>query len=250
MALPFTPRRIVYHDYGGHPDGSKEGVFNPYHVLVFPDGSVRYRNPENPYGGKAPHAFMLNNTSLGLSYAGDVGERPTPAAMRALQQEYEKIQSRHPGIPGFGHGETGWVGSRDGREMKEASWRDRVGELSNVPQDGLRPLALLGSPEQVATAAPAPGKSPFVADVPTPELAVRPKIAQAAPSKPPVGLVPDTPPPLPPVDPTKEKKASPFAPAKEEPKEEDQGARQHAATHAMGVQGALEWVKKQQRRGA
>lgn len=244
MVRPFDPRRIVYHDYGGHPDGSKEGVFNPYHVLVFPNGTVRYRNPDNPYGGKAPHAFMLNNTSLGLSYAGDVGERPTPEAMRALQQEYEKIQSRFPGIPGYGHGETGWVGSKNGREMKEASWRDRVGELSNVPVDGLRPLQLLSEPEYVRTG------SPFVADAPAKPVAVaqpdtRPPIPKVAAIKPPTG---ETPPPLDPIkpDPDPTKKPSPFAPAKEEPKD-DSLARHHAAAHAAGVQTALEWVKR--RRG-
>lgn len=246
MVRPFTPRRIVYHDYGGHPDGSKEGVFNPYHVLVFPDGNVRYRNPENPYGGKAPHAFMLNNTSLGLSYAGGVGERPTPEAMKVLQQEYEKIQSRYPGIPGLGHGETGWMGSKNGREMQEASWRDRVKEMSAVPEDGLRPLGLLGTPEPVVTSAP--GASPFVADVPKPELVTRPpaaappKVAAAAPPP-----KPDTPPPLDPLkaepDP---KKPSPFAPAKEEPKD-DSLARQHASAHAQAVQTALAWTKR--RRG-
>jgi hypothetical protein len=245
MATPFTPRRIVYHDYGGHPDGSKEGVFNPYHVLVFPNGTVRYRNPDNPYGGKAPHAFMLNNTSLGLSYADDVGARPTPEAMRVLQQEYEKIQSRFPGIPGYGHGETGWVGSKNGREMQEASWRDRVGELSNVPVDGLRPLQLLSEPEYVRT------NSPFAPDAPAKPVAALPdtrppipKVA-AAPSPP---KLPEAPSPVKPPEPDPTKNKSPFAPAKDEPKEDDGLARQHASAHAQGVQTALEWAKR--RRGA
>jgi hypothetical protein len=141
----FDPRRIIYHDYGGSPD-NQPGMFNPYHALVFPSGDVRYRNPEAPYGQAAPHAFLLNNSSLGLSYAGPVGGQPTPAGMRSLQGEYEKMQRAFPGLPGVGHGEAGPMATASSRDRVEGSWRNRVTDLSQTPETGLPQLSLLGGP--------------------------------------------------------------------------------------------------------
>lgn len=128
----FKPSTLVFHDYGGTPQ-NREGVFNPYHALVFPDGSLQYRNPDNPYGAPAPHAYKLNPESIGLSYAGQVGSRPTPAAMETLRKEAQKVSSMFPGIRPMGHGEafqatrgTNKQASRDGRDLVEASWRSNV----------------------------------------------------------------------------------------------------------------------------
>ena len=132
MADGFNPKYLVLHDYGGTP-ANQEGMFNPYHALVFPDGSIRYRNPDNPYGQTAPHAYRLNPQSIGLSYAGQVGSTPSPAAMATLKSEYEKIGKQFPGIIPLSHGEaynqtrgTDQQASRDGRVLDEASWRDAV----------------------------------------------------------------------------------------------------------------------------
>jgi hypothetical protein len=152
MANPFDPDWLIYHDSHGSPENEKRQRM-PYHVTVFPDGTVNYRDPGNPYGYRAPHVFDLNPKALGLAYSGPVGGMPTPEGMRSLQQEYEKIQARFPGLPGMGHGEA-WEEhkkdpsklarpSRDGRSIEEASWRGSVGDMSNVPASGLRPLGLL-----------------------------------------------------------------------------------------------------------
>jgi hypothetical protein len=137
----FNPSHVVLHDYGGTPK-NEDGVFNPYHTLVFPDGSVRYRNPDNPYGAPAPHAYKFNPYSVGLSYAGQVGSTPTPEAMSALRGEYGKIKQQFPDIQTLGHGEayaqtrnTDRQASRDGRELQEASWRTNLnGDGSQVAQ--------------------------------------------------------------------------------------------------------------------
>lgn len=128
----WKPSTLVLHDYGGTPQ-NREGVFNPYHALVFPDGSIRYRDPANPYGRPAPHAYRLNPESIGLSYAGPVGSQPTAAAMATLKAEAEKVATMFPGIRPMGHGEafqatkgTGRQASRDGRDLVEASWRSNV----------------------------------------------------------------------------------------------------------------------------
>jgi hypothetical protein len=152
MAGIFDPDWLIYHDSHGSPENEKRQRM-PYHVTVFPDGTVNYRDPGNPYGSPAPHAYGLNPKSLGLAYSGPVGGMPTPEGMKALQQEYEKIQARFPGMPGMGHGEAFAEHkknpfalprpSRDGRSIEEASWRGSVGDMSNVPASGLRPLGLL-----------------------------------------------------------------------------------------------------------
>lgn len=183
----FNPDWLIYHDSHGSPENEKRQRM-PYHVTVFPDGTVNYRDPGNPYGSPAPHAFGMNPRSLGLAYSGPVGGMPTPEGMRALQQEYEKIQARFPGMPGMGHGEAFEEHkrnpfaiarpSRDGRSIEEASWRGGVGDLSNVPASGLRPLELLPpSGEQappdvgpaVAAASPRPSAP---SDAPSPRMAL------------------------------------------------------------------------------
>lgn len=128
----FAPKYLVLHDYGGNP-ANRDGVFNPYHVLVFPDGSKRYRYPDDPYGRKAPHAFRLNPESVGISYAGDVGSQPTAAAMETLRNEAKAVAEMFPGIVPMGHGEafqatrgTNRQASRDGRDLEEASWRSNI----------------------------------------------------------------------------------------------------------------------------
>lgn len=125
----FSPQYLVLHDYGGTPKTS----FNPYHALVMPDGSVRYRDQQNPYGAPAPHAFKLNPVSVGLSYGGQVGATPTPQAMDALRAERAKIAAQFPGIKTLSHGEAyqqtaggPQQASRDGRGIDEASWRTRL----------------------------------------------------------------------------------------------------------------------------
>ena len=128
----FSPKYLVMHDYGGTPRNA-DGMFNPYHALVFPDGSIRYRNPANPYGQKAPHAYKFNPDSVGLSYAGQVGSKPTGPALETLKAEYAKIQKQFPGIQALSHGEaynqtrgTPRQASKQGRDLDEASWRDQV----------------------------------------------------------------------------------------------------------------------------
>ena len=102
MNKAWRPNTLVLHDYAGTP-ANKDGVFNPYHALVFPDGSIRYRNPSDPYGAPAPHAYKLNPESIGLSYAGPVGSQPTAAAMETLRREAQKGGSMFPGIRPIGH---------------------------------------------------------------------------------------------------------------------------------------------------
>lgn len=123
------PHNLILHDYGGTPK-NEDGVFNPYHALVFPDGSIRYRNPDDPYGSKAPHAYKMNGDSIGLSYAGQVGSQPTPEAMGTISSEYQKIQGMFPGIKAMSHGQayeatkgTPAQASKDGRGLDEAAWR-------------------------------------------------------------------------------------------------------------------------------
>jgi len=130
--MSWRPNTLVLHDYGGNP-ANRDGVFNPYHALVFPDGSIRYRNPSDPYGAPAPHAYKLNPQSVGLSYAGPVGSQPTAAAMATLRREAQKLSEMFPGIRPMGHGEafqatkgTPQQASRDGRDLEEASWRSNV----------------------------------------------------------------------------------------------------------------------------
>ena len=151
----WKPNHVIYHDYGGNPK-NEDGVFNPYHALVFPDGSIRYRNPNDPYGQKAPHAYKMNSDAIGLSYAGPVGSEPTPQALETLRRENARIQQMFPGIKGMGHGEayqatkgTNRQASRDGRDLVEASWRSNLGAQQQAAQQA--PQAPMGQ-GQVADA--------------------------------------------------------------------------------------------------
>lgn len=165
----WKPNYLIYHDYGGTPTNT-DGVFNPYHALVFPDGSIRYRNPQDPYGSKAPHAYRLNGEAIGLSYAGPVGSKPTPEALETLRRENAKLQQMFPGIKGMGHGEafqatkgTPRQASRDGRELMEAAWRaslnaEPVGG-ENAP-GGPVPLQNRGLTTYAGLAEASPAQSP------------------------------------------------------------------------------------------
>jgi len=163
----FKPKYMVLHDYGGTPKNS-DGMFNPYHTLVFPDGSKRYRYPENPYGQKAPHAHKFNPESVGLSYAGQVGSMPTEAALATLRAEAADIQKRFPGIQQLSHGEaynqtrgTSRQASRDGRGLDEASWRTKLPSSASdipapAPQGGMFASAPKNNEGIVSTASTQP----------------------------------------------------------------------------------------------
>jgi hypothetical protein len=181
----WTPKYLVAHDYGRSPKNA-DGVFNPYNGLVFPDGSVRYRNPSDPYGVRAPHAFKLNPYSVGLSYAGGVGSQPTAAALATLKKEYSTIKSKYPGIQILGHGEafkkyghgSDMQASKDGRSLIEASWRSHLNDVSTpapptimqapkpaspleMPDGDIQPSqAPMGSGYRDQPPRPAPGASP------------------------------------------------------------------------------------------
>lgn len=175
----WKPRNLILHDYGGTPD-DKDGVFNPYHALVYPNGKVRYRNPSDPYGSPAPHAYRMNNDAIGLSYAGPVGSKPTPEALGAIRGEYDKINATFPGIKPMSHGEayqatrgTPQQASRDGRGLDEAIWRhDLLGttpteEASSGPvpmaQRSLTSYAGLGGNDMAAPRGMAAGRSGLAA---------------------------------------------------------------------------------------
>lgn len=172
QASGFKPNYLILHDYGGSPK-NQDGVFNPYHALVFPDGSVRYRNQENPYGAPAPHAYRLNPQSVGLSYAGAVGSTPTEAALASLRAEKQRIEGMFPGIKVMSHGEASQQtaggpqqASKLGRGLDEASWRSQMagptpygesdwldpGKPSSVPAQPAAPPASI--PVRVASASP------------------------------------------------------------------------------------------------
>lgn len=150
----FQPKYLLLHDYGGNPR-NEDSVFNPYHALVFPDGSVRYRNPSNPYGQPAPHAFKLNPLSVGLSYAGPVGSMPTPEAMAKLNSERDAILKQYPGLKILSHGEayqqtrgTSQQASRDGRGLDEARWRSSLG--GPIPPQNAAPEKAVADHQQRA----------------------------------------------------------------------------------------------------
>ena len=158
----WRPRNLIFHDYGGTPQNA-DGVFNPYHALVFPDGKIRYRNPANPYAAPAPHAYKLNPASIGLSYAGPVGSTPTPEALNALKQEYQRIKSLFPDIEALSHGEayqrtkgTPQQASRLGRGLDEASWRTILLGTGAAPA-GLTPPQPQQAPPPPVSARPAQG---------------------------------------------------------------------------------------------
>lgn len=156
ISSAFRPKYLILHDYGQPPKDDRD-ILPSYHATVLPSGDVRYRYPEAPYTtGKAPHAFQLNNKALGLSYLGNVGGQPTPTGMRALQDEYERIQSIYPGVETMTHGQAFKraidVGdipspSAEGRGLTEASgWADQVAARSRVPASGELPkLSLLST---------------------------------------------------------------------------------------------------------
>lgn len=129
----WRPQYLLFHDYGVPKVGMDWD--NPYHALVYPDGTVRYRNPANPYGQAAPHAYRMNPHSIGLSYAGPVGATPTAPAMRALQAEREKILELFPGLKELTHGQayqqfgkgSPMQASKFGRGLDEATW------MANLP---------------------------------------------------------------------------------------------------------------------
>lgn len=136
----FRPKWLILHDYGGAPKG--EAPFNPYNALVH-NGKVIYRDPSNPYGVRAPHAYKLNGESVGLSWGGPVGGQPSQEDLALLRSEYEKVKALYPDIGVEGHGEayartkgTSQQASRDGRDLIEASWRS---SLLGVP--GVAPPA-------------------------------------------------------------------------------------------------------------
>ena len=176
--MDFKPSNLIFHDYGGSP-ANADGVFNPYHALVFPDGNIRYRNPSNPYGGKAPHAYKMNPESIGLSYAGPVGSKPTPQALATLRKETAKIAQMFPGIQPMSHGQafnatkgTAKQASKLGRGLDEASWRSNIvygppapGQSEPQPATpmagrSLTAYAGLSGPKLQAQPAPAQNEAP------------------------------------------------------------------------------------------
>lgn len=127
MPSPFSPEYLILHDYGGTPGASPS--FNPYHALVS-GGKINYRNPQNPYGEAAPHAYRMNPRSIGLSWGGPVGGKPSKEEFALLKSEVDKIKQQFPNIKVLSHGEayaqtkgTGSQASRAGRGLEEASWR-------------------------------------------------------------------------------------------------------------------------------
>ena len=159
----FQPKTVIFHDYGGTPKNS-DGMHNPYNALVFPDGTVRYRNPSDPYGVKAPHAYKMNNSSVGIAYAGPVGSKPTPEALATLQKEYDTVRQMFPGISHLGHGEayqktkgSAEQASKDGRDLIEASWRAQIQTASgSAPaQSGPVPMAQRGLTQYAGLTPPA-----------------------------------------------------------------------------------------------
>lgn len=191
----FKPRYAIKHDYGGSP-ANRDGVFNPYNALVFPDGSVRYRNPSDPYGVRAPHAYKMNPHSVGLSYAGPVGSKPTPEAMGSLNREWEAIQKRWPGIQSKGHGEayaetrgTRMQASKHGRDMIEASWRKNLGQTTAAPATAAAPPPAPATPQAAPQLAQQAQQRPlslidhaFGRQQPPPTQVPAPVLAQRPPS--------------------------------------------------------------------
>lgn len=175
----FKPEYLILHDYGGTPKG--DAPFNPYHALIA-GGRKIYRDPANPYGAPAPHAYKLNPRSIGLSWGGPVGGTPSEDDLRLIREEVEAIKAKYPGIKIKSHGEafaetkgTPYQASRDGRGLEEAAWRrflDGTGPMPTGPKTaasapppvsarGLTSYAGLTAP-QAEAAAPMPTQ-------PTPE---------------------------------------------------------------------------------
>lgn len=177
--MGWRPTHLIYHDYGVKPgiDLSKTAD-NPYHALVYPDGTIRYRNEKDPYGGPAPHAAGMNGTSIGLSYAGVYGEQPTPQGLAALQRERENILKRFPDLTAESHGEaykrtkgTPQQASVKGRDLKEASWRTALGQRAALAAGtGDAPGGLGAGAVGAPGGAPGPmaGGAPKLIQEPTP----------------------------------------------------------------------------------
>lgn len=243
--------KIILHDSAGHP-GNEINRVMPYHATVFPDGTVHYRDPADPYGAEAPHAFRQNPEAVGIGYSGPSGGQPTPEGMRALQIEIERANKRSgrlEPLPTFGHGEIDAIAkrnpfdinraSRDGRPLTEASWRNRANDLHQIPETGLPELSLL--PKD-------PPASPFIAAAPQPPLS---RVAAAAPAPDPKQEpvpIPKPAVPMTPVEKPPEEKPSPFAAT---PKPAAQGdsfgqaaAQAHAQAAQAGQRTALEWASR------
>lgn len=183
----FNPNYVVFHDYGD--PASKIGSFNPYNALVMPDGSVRYRDPANPYGSKAPHSADLNPNSVGLAYGGPVGSKPTPEGLASLQSEFDKIRSQYPDIKGVGHGQAfnnhelnsfPYRATNDpkGRDVVEATWRqDLTGPVLAPTQ---RQATMLANNSQFPRAPVAERGLATVAGLAPPPV-VPPQVASNAP---------------------------------------------------------------------
>ncbi len=197
----WRPKRLYYHDWGGNP-ANQEGMRIPYHAVVFPDGSKRYRDPVNPYGAPAEHSYADNRNSIGLAYAGQVGSTPTEAALAALRAENEAIKQRFPDIQGIGHGEAYHRHKSHGdiprptktsRDLVEASWRSNLTDPyagTGYKREDYSKLAdafgpvdppSVPTPQLVASGTT---KSPFVADTVKPPytgLGTAPGAAPASP---------------------------------------------------------------------
>jgi len=167
----FRPEYLILHDYGGTPKG--DAPFNPYHALVS-GGRKIYRDPANPYGAPAPHAFKLNPRSIGLSWGGPVGGTPGEDDLRLIREEVEAIKQQYPGIKIMSHGEayaqtkgTPQQASKAGRGLEEAAWRRYLDGTAPMPQpSGPLPVSARGMTaghpaaapvEPVAAAAPLTG---------------------------------------------------------------------------------------------
>jgi hypothetical protein len=179
----FRPEYLVLHDYGGTPKG--DAPFNPYHTLVA-GGRKIHRDPANPYGAPAPHAFKLNPRSIGLSWGGPVGGTPDETDLKMLREEVEAIKRQYPDIKILSHGEayaqtkgTPQQASKAGRGLEEAAWRrflDGTGPMpasaqtvaSGPPPVSARgitaghPNATPAAPMPFSLAAPVTGADPAV----------------------------------------------------------------------------------------
>jgi hypothetical protein len=172
MASPFAPEYLILHDYGGTPKG--DAPFNPYHALVV-GGKKIYRDPANPYGAPAPHAFRLNPKSVGLSWGGPVGGTPSPEDLAVLREEVAAIKAKFPNIKIMSHGEayaatkgTPQQASRDGRGLEEAAWRrflDGTGPMptgTETAASGAPPVSARGLTSYAGlTAPPVPAAAPM-----------------------------------------------------------------------------------------
>lgn len=187
MASPFVPEYLILHDYGGSPGASPS--FNPYHALIS-GGRVVYRDPQNPYGAPAPHAFKLNPRSIGLSWGGPVGGTPNQAELDLLRKEVAAIKERFPNIKIMSHGEayaqtkgTPYQASRDGRGLEEAAWRRYLEGTGPMPETAPAevPVAQRGITAGHPAAAPKPAPMPFSLAAPVTPASV-PETPAAAPA--------------------------------------------------------------------